>query len=280
MPKKWILITGASTGIGRATTEVLSARNFGVYACARKKEDLDNLRKIENVVPIKLDVTNTEDIKLALKCVKNSNTGLFGIVNNAGISKVGPLMELPDEDLTEQFEVNFMGVHKVTKAFFPLVLEAKGRIIMISSDSGFFAAPFYGAYCASKFALEGYSDSLRRELLLYGVKVALIQPGTITTAIWDKINIEEFENKESLFKQEALEFGNYAINKGKTKGLSPNVVAEKIYKALTEKTPKLRYLVSENPKRHKIIKFSEYISSGRIVDNMIKKELEELKKNT
>jgi NAD(P)-dependent dehydrogenase (short-subunit alcohol dehydrogenase family) len=271
--EKWVLVTGASTGIGRAVTEFLAAHDFCVYAGARKKGDLDSLAQIENVVSIRLDVTIPEEVSAALDFVKARGTGLYALVNNAGNVVAGPLMDIPTADLNTQFEVNLYGVHRVTRTFFPLILESKGRIIMVSSNAGFFAAPFFGPYNASKFAVEGYSDSLRRELLLYDVKVIIIQPGSINTPIWRKGEalLETFP--DSMFEVEARKIGEYAIRKGTTEGLPPIMVAEEVHKALTKKKPKLRYIVAPDRLRNFLLK--HFPASW--IDKTIKKELEKFK---
>jgi len=274
---KLILITGSSTGIGRACAEFLVKNGFKVYAGARKQADLDDLGKIPGIIPLKLDVTNQVDIDNAVKFIKSKKTGLFGLMNNAGIAVAGPLMEISDEDFERQFQVNLFGIHRITKAFFPFLLESKGRIIMMSSDSGFFATPFFGPYCSSKFALEGYSDSLRRELLLFGVKIILIQAGRITTPIWDKgekiLNDSNFNQKNSLFTKMARNIGEYAVKKGRTEGLEPIAIGKLVYKILTITKPKLRYLIAPNPLKYKIIK----LLPGSRIDHKIKRELEEIK---
>lgn len=272
---KWILITGASTGIGRATTEYLASEGFSIYACARKDSDIRELNEIDNVKAIKLDVTDETSILEAVKIINDSKTGLYSLVNNAGITKVGPLMDLPTQDIVDQFEVNLFGVHRVTKAFFPLLLESKGRIIMISSNSGFFGAPFMGPYCSSKFALEGYSDSLRRELLIYGVKVVILQPGRVQTAIWGKVekSIDDFDNQSSMFEKEARAIGDYSLKKAKTNSLDPLQVALLIHEVLLTEKPKTRYLIVPDKFRNRMLKFL----SDKRIDNMIGKELIKLK---
>ncbi|MDD1778366.1 MAG: SDR family oxidoreductase [Candidatus Helarchaeota archaeon] len=271
--QKWVLVTGASTGIGRAVTEYLASHGFSIYAGARKSSDLEELAKIEHVTPLQLDVTKDQDVITAVDFVKKQGTGIFALVNNAGIASAGPLMDITEEELREQLEVNLIGVHRVTKAFFPLLLASKGRIMMMSSNSGFFAAPFFGPYNASKFALEGYADSLRRELLLYDVKVVILQPGNINTPIWKKGEQLLDKYPDSMFKVEARKLGEYAINKGNTRGLPPQKVAETVYKALTKKQPKLRYLIAPDRLRNFFLK--RFPASW--VDNIIKGELEKLK---
>lgn len=270
---KWVLVTGASTGIGRVVTEFIASHGFSVYAGARKSEDLEELAKLENVTPISLDVTKGEDVAAAVEFVREQGNGLFALINNAGIAGAGPLMDIPEEELWEQFEVNLIGVHRVTRAFFPLLLESKGRIIMMSSNSGFFAAPFFGPYNASKFALEGYSDTLRRELLLYDVKVIIIEPGSINTSIWKKGEVLLEKYPESMFQKEARKIGEYAIKKGTTRGLSPLKVAEAVYKALTKKKPNLRYMIAPDKFRNFLLKRLP----ASWIDNTLKKELEKFK---
>jgi len=269
-----VLVTGASTGIGLAITQYLASRGMHVFAGARKQEALESLAKNPNVTPIPLDVTKAEDIKQAKKIIEEKTAGLFGLVNNAGIGNGGPLMDVSVEDLRAQFEVNLFGVHQITQAVFPLLLKAKGRIVMMSSDSGFFATPFFGPYCSSKFALEGYSDSLRREIIPYGVKVIIIEPGRITTPIWDKG--EKYLNKyaDSLFAVEAQAIGKYAIRKGKTAGLSPLEVAKTVYQVLTVPNPKLRYIVAENKFEYQMMK----ILPASYVDKLTLKKVQKVVK--
>ncbi len=271
--KKWVLITGASTGIGRASAEYLACHGFKVYGSVRNKKDYQELVAIPNITPIIIDVTDEETIQKAFHYLKSQNTDLVGLINNAGIARAGPLMDLPIQDLQEQFDVNIFGVHRITKTFFPLLKETEGRIIMISSDSGFFATPFFGPYCSSKFALEGYSDSLRRELLLCNMKVILIQPGRVSTPIWDKGEELLKQEEKSIFMKYAKRLGKQAIKKGKTTGIAPIEVAKVIHKALTEKKPKLRYLIAPNTFKYRLIKFLP----EKLVDKLVNKEFKQLK---
>ncbi|HOD16368.1 MAG TPA: SDR family oxidoreductase [Spirochaetota bacterium] len=268
--KKWVLITGASTGIGRACAELLASSGFGVYACARKKGDLADLARIPGIEPVALDVTSAKDVKAAAALVARRKTGLYGLVNNAGIAVAGPLIDVTDEDLLRQFDVNLFGVHRVTRAFLPLLMESAGRIVMISSDSGFFATPFFGPYCSSKFALEGYADSLRREMLLCGVKVVIIQPGRVATPIWDKGEKMLQGGGTEPFAGIARRLGEHAIKKGKSTGLQPVLIARLVQEALTKVKPRLRYLIAPSTLKYRIIKL---LPAGR-VDEMVRKELE------
>jgi NAD(P)-dependent dehydrogenase (short-subunit alcohol dehydrogenase family) len=266
--KKWVMITGASTGIGRACAELLASSGFGVYACARKKKDLDCLARIQNIEPVALDVTNPADVKQAAALIARKKTGLCGLVNNAGIAVAGPLIDITDEDMLKQFAVNLLGVHRVTRTVLPLLIESGGRVVMMSSDSGFFATPFFGPYCSSKFALEGYADSLRREMLLCGVKVVIIQPGRVATPIWDKG--EEMLDRKGTepFAGVARRLGEHAIRKGKSTGLPPVEIARVVQEALTTEKPRLRYLVAPSTFKYRIIK----LLPGSRVDAMVKKE--------
>lgn len=267
---KWILVTGASTGIGRAAAQYLAGAGFKVYAGARKPSDLNELAAMDNVVPLRLDVTNDEDVSAAFEYVSGQGTGLFGLLNNAGVALAGPLMDLDVDEIKKQFDISLMGVHRVTRAFFPLLLKAKGRIVMMSSDSGFFATPFFGPYCSAKFALEGYSDSLRRELMSLGIKVVIVQPGRINTPIWDKGEplLDGFAG--SIFEKQARALGEYAIRKGKSTGLPPVEVGKIVYEAFTRENPKLRYLIAPSKTKYYLIK----VLPGFMVDRMIKKELD------
>jgi NAD(P)-dependent dehydrogenase (short-subunit alcohol dehydrogenase family) len=269
-----VLITGASSGIGRAAAEYLAARGFQVYAGARNREALEDLSQIPNVTALQLDVTRPQEILAARNAIEAKGTGLFGLVNNAGITEAGPLMDVETDALRAQFEVNFFGVHAVTRTFFPLLHQSQGRIVMISSDSGFFATPFVGPYCASKFALEGYSDSLRREVTQHGVRVILIEPGRIATPIWDKAEKEILPARHapSIFWKEASAVGCHAIAKGRRCGLPPLAVAESIHRALTRRHPRLRYIVARNRLEYTLMK----ILPGAWVDRLVFRKLRKI----
>jgi NAD(P)-dependent dehydrogenase (short-subunit alcohol dehydrogenase family) len=271
---KWVLVTGASTGIGFATTKLLAESGFGVYAGARKQADLAKLGSMQNVVPLQLDVQRDADVQAAFDTVSKAGTGLFGIVNNAGIAKAGPLMDVPVEDMIEQFDVNVIGVHRVTRAFLPLVVACKGRVVMMSSDSGFFATPIFGPYCASKFAIEGYSDSLRREMAILGVTVAIIEPGRIATPIWNKGEAMLAREGTSPLMSLAKKVGRHAINSGNKKGISPVEVAKAVHHALTSKRPKARCIVASNKMEYKLLR----VLSTSTVDSLVAKEMRTIEK--
>ncbi len=264
---KYVLVTGASTGIGLETTRFLASKGFSVYAGARKKEDIDNLNSLENVVAVKLDVTSSSDIESAFNQI--SQTGLFGLVNNAGVAVSGPLLDLTYDDLKFQFDVNLFGLHEVTRTFYPLLKESKGRIVNVSSVAGHIAPPFLGAYSASKFALEAYSDSLRRELDPIGIKVVIIEPGDVKTPIWDKRYVDIDKIEQSDFGVRARKMERILVKRAKKKGLEPIKIAEKIYDGLTKKNPKHRYLITRNNLSHRI---TRNLPSGW-VDSFLRKNI-------
>ena len=243
--ERWILITGAGSGIGRATSKLLAENGFKIYASDLIKESVEEIGQHSNITPIKLDVTSEEELKQLIPLFEK--TGLWGVVNNAGIALGGPLMELPMEELRKQFEINFFSMHRVNQIVFPYILRQKGRYIIISSNAGKFAAPFIGPYSSSKYATEGYVDSLRRELMLLGVKVVKIKPGRTKTSIWDKGKhlIPLYEN--GAFGESVKKAGAVLISEGKEKSLEPIEIAKIILKALTVKNPRVKYAKVPNP---------------------------------
>jgi NAD(P)-dependent dehydrogenase (short-subunit alcohol dehydrogenase family) len=248
-----VVVTGASTGIGYAACQVLIRRGFRVFGSVRTQADADRLREQlgTNYVPVLFDVTDPSSVNQAAAAVREAagEERLFGLVNNAGIAVAGPLAYLPLERFRLQIEVNLLGVHTVTQAFLPLLgteptrLGEPGRIVNISSVSGRLAVPFLGAYAASKFGLEGYSDSLRRELMLFGIKVILIEPGAVVTPIWEKaegIVVQQFP--DTPYDRSLLLFAGQAMKEAKT-GFPPEKVGELIWRVLTTPRPRARYAI-------------------------------------
>jgi len=182
-PLKAVLVTGASSGIGRKITERLAARGFFVYAGARAQKDLDALGAINNVQPLRLDVTVPADIDAAVATVTKGGRGLYGVVNNAGVVGVAPLLEITDQELQFVLDVNLFGPVRITRAFAPLLLEAKGRVVNISSLNGIVVSPMIGAYSISKHGIEAYGEGLAAELARFGVRVSLIEPGNYGSEI-------------------------------------------------------------------------------------------------
>lgn len=183
MAQKAVLVTGASSGIGRKITEVLSQNGYFVYAGARKAEDLKELNTLKNVQSVRLDVTVPGDIAAAVETVKRGGKGLHGVVNNAGIAIVAPLIEVEESELSSLFNVNVFGPYRITKAFAPMIIESKGRVVNISSISGILSGPYFGPYSMSKHAIEAYGDALAAEMLRFGVRVSLIEPGNYRSEI-------------------------------------------------------------------------------------------------
>src|SRR5438093_1841345 len=183
-----VVVTGASTGIGAAIARDLSGRGFRVFGTVRRAEDEAALERA-GVTAVRMDVTDPTSIARAREQVERALAGapLEGLVNNAGIPAAGPLELFPLDELRRVLEVNLVGVLAVTQAFLPLLKASRGRIVNMSSIAGLGALPFMGPYAASKFALEAMSDSLRRELLPFGVRVIVIEPGSFKTAIWSKV---------------------------------------------------------------------------------------------
>src|SRR6185436_12449117 len=206
-----VVVTGVSTGIGWGILKVLTQKGFRVFGSVRKTEDAERLSKEfgENYVPLIFDVTDEPAVQAAAKQVREQLHGetLFGLVNNAGIAIAAPLIHVPTDDFRHQLEVNLVSVLIVTKAFVPLLGSdrsqrgAPGRIVNISSVGGKNGGPFLGPYSASKHGLEGFSESLRRELMLYGIDVIIIGPGSVATPIWDKgekTDLSQYENTDYL----------------------------------------------------------------------------------
>jgi NAD(P)-dependent dehydrogenase (short-subunit alcohol dehydrogenase family) len=267
--KKWVLVTGAASGIGRATTLLLAEREFGVYAADLASKELDDLNRTGDIETIRLDITSDSDIGQACAFIGTKGTGLSALINNAGIFSPGPLMALPVERLIRQYEVNVFGTHRITKAFFPMLLETKGRIVNMSSVAGYVATPFSGPYASSKHALEGWSDALRRELLPLGIKVIVIEPALVNTPLWDRDlegRIEQF--RDTIFYDANRKKLEHEAAEAKTHGVHPDVVAGTVYQALIRKNPKPRYLVTNHPVQHRLVK----ILPDSILDRLVAKE--------
>jgi NAD(P)-dependent dehydrogenase (short-subunit alcohol dehydrogenase family) len=242
---KSVVVTGVSTGIGWGITKVLIQKGFRVFGSVRKTADAERLSREfgGNFVPLIFDVTDEPAVQTAAQQVREQLKGetLFGLVNNAGIAVPGPLIYLSTDEFRNQLEVNLVSVLIVTKAFVPLLgtdrsLHGKpGRIINVSSAGGKNGGPFLGAYSASKHGLEGFSESLRRELILYGIDVIIIGPGSVATPIWDKaeqMDISPYEKTE--FFEAAMRVQKYMINDGRN-GYPPEKVGEVTLEALTYK---------------------------------------------
>ena len=248
---KTVVITGASTGIGRSAAEYLADKGWRVYAGVRKQADADEIAdEARGLIPIILDVTKQDQVDAAAETIRTALDGqkLAGLVNNAGIANMGPLALQPQEDFEALFTVNTFWLLRATQAFLPLLgmdetLQGDpGRIINITSVGGRLASPFLGAYTATKHAVESMTDSFRRELVIYGIDAIAIGPGAVKTPIWDKA---EDKNKDQSYANsewsEPLEKFIETMLKGGREGLDPDEVSELLEAALSADNPKARY---------------------------------------
>jgi NAD(P)-dependent dehydrogenase (short-subunit alcohol dehydrogenase family) len=178
-----VLITGTSSGIGLRMTEVLSQNGFFVFAGARKPADLERLDAMENVKSVRLDVTIQSEIDAAAEFVRAEGRGLYGLINNAGVAVMGPLIEMSEQDMDFQLDVNLFGPYRVTKAFADLLIESEGRVLTVSSIAGILSGPYIGAYSMSKHGVEAFTDVLAAELERFNVEVAAVEPGNYKSQI-------------------------------------------------------------------------------------------------
>lgn len=250
---KSVVVTGVSSGIGWGVTKILTSHGVHVFGSVRKASDGDALQAEfgDLFTPLLFDVTDEAAIAAAAAQVRTALKGqkLFGLVNNAGIAVSGPLLHLSIDEFRTQMEVNVTGQLMVTQAFAPLLgadeelAGSPGRIVMISSAAGKNGAPFLGAYAASKHALEGLSESLRRELMIFGIDVVIVGPGPVATKIWDKaeeVDITPFLNTPFAPGLERIK--KYMIDMGK-KGFPPEKLGQVVWHALSADQPKTRYAV-------------------------------------
>ena len=246
---KTVLVTGASTGIGRKITEHLAARGYFVYAGARKEKDLRELNAIENVQSIRLDVTIQEEIDAAVETITQAGRGLYGVVNNAGVAIVGPLIEVEEDDLHFLMNVNVYGPYRITKAFSSLIIEAKGRIVTIGSISGILSGRFLGPYSMSKHAVEAYTDALAAEMASLDVHVSVVEPGNYRSQMGANVLRRMEENNQtfagSRFEEQLQPMLSQATDPH-ADGKEPDEVAEAVIHALFDENPKRRYMVVPN----------------------------------
>jgi NAD(P)-dependent dehydrogenase (short-subunit alcohol dehydrogenase family) len=263
---KTILVTGAAHGIGQAIAEYLALKGDKVIATDFDSKGLEKFDSIENIHGIYMDVTKSESIKSAVQEVKKITDGLDCLVNNAGLFFGGPLVEVEIADFEKIFDVNVLGFVRVTKAFFPLLKNRKGRVINMSSEVGRIAFPFNGPYSMTKYSVEAFTDSLRREFNFIGMKVIAIQPGAIDTSLPEKtaesyrkyLENSEFEKQMSRVWT-VLEKEKYA---------DPKHVGQTVYKATHRRKPKLRYRVKNN-KQRRLIEFFPSKLADFLIRNFI-----------
>jgi len=282
--KQSVVLTGASTGIGWATAKVLLGKGFRVFGTVRKQADADRLSAEfgKDFTPLLADVTDEAALRQAAERVDRMLAGarLAGLVNNAGIVVAGPLLHLAPSEMRRQMEVNVVGPLLVTQAFAPLLgtdparSGRPGRIVQISSVSGKIGVPFVGAYCASKFALEGMSESLRRELMLYGIDVITVAPGPVITPIWDKSIAEDFSHFDATDYGPIIKGFRAFFAVEAKKGLPAETLGHAVHHALTVSKPKARYAVVPQKFKNWTIPM---LLPTRLVDRFIGKQFGLLK---
>jgi NAD(P)-dependent dehydrogenase (short-subunit alcohol dehydrogenase family) len=253
-----VVVTGASTGIGNACALHLDRIGFRVFAGVRRDEDAERLRSSasERLIPLKIEITDSESIDRAAREVETALAGeqLRGLVNNAGIAVSGPVEFLPIDEIRKQLEVNFIGHVAVTQAFLALLRHSRGRIVNIGSVGGEVALPFLSPYAASKHAIEGFSDSLRREVEPLGVRVSVVRPGAVQSSIWERGNAAA-DDLLGKIPPEAFEVYGDAVrgvraaaNQRAKDAIPAQAVADVVEQALTSDKPKTRYVVGRTGK--------------------------------
>ncbi|TPQ36097.1 oxidoreductase [Bradyrhizobium guangdongense] len=274
-----VVVTGASTGIGWATAKVLLGRGFRVFGSVRKQADADRLKAEfgANFTPLMFDVTDEAAVLAAARQVREALNGetLAGLVNNAGVAIAGPVLELAADEFRRQMDINVIGPVIATQAFGPLLGSdpslkgPKGRIVMISSVAGKNGNPFSAPYSASKHAVEGLSESLRRELMLFGIDVIIVAPGAVKTPIWSKAEQMDLSvYKNSPYFPALNKIMAFMMKLGET-GLPAERIGEVVAEALTTAKPRVRYQVTPDPVRHMM----QATLPKRAVDRIVAKRL-------
>jgi NAD(P)-dependent dehydrogenase (short-subunit alcohol dehydrogenase family) len=257
IPRGSVVVTGASSGIGEACALRLARMGYTLFAGVRKDADGEALAAKApegRIVPVHIDVTDAGSIAAAAQTVarRTGETGVAGLVNNAGISVAGPLEILDIADLRRQLDVNVIGQVAVTQAFMPHIRKARGRIVNMGSVSGKMAVPFLGPYAASKFALEAITDSLRQELRPWGIRVSIVEPGAVATPIWDKGQeyADEVERRLSpggvAMYRKQIDALRALAKDAAGRGIPADQVARAVAHAIASKRPKTRYVVGRD----------------------------------
>lgn len=277
---KSVVITGASTGIGWASAKLLLDKGFAVFGSVRKQADADRLKAEfgASFTPLIFDVTDEPAVLAAAREVRVALNGekLAGLVNNAGIAVAGPVLGLSADEFRRQMDVNVIGPIIATQAFGPLLgadpslKVPPGRIVMISSVAGKSGNPLTSAYVASKHAIEGLSESLRRELMLFGIDVVIVAPGPVKTPIWSKgqeaADISRYQNSPYL---PALQKASAFMQQLESIGLPAEMIAERVHDALTLPNPKVRYHIAPDTMRHLLAA----VLPKRMMDRIIARRL-------
>ena len=250
-----VLVTGASTGIGRNLTETLAGNGYHVYAGARKDKDLAALDAIDNVTAVRLDVTKKDQLDAVVKMIKENGTGLYGLVNNAGVGGGGTVVETPVKDQTFVYTVNVEGVYRTTKAFAPLVIESKGRIVTTGSIAGTISSwPGFSAYAGSKHWIEAYTDSLAAEMEPLGVAVSVVEPGNYKSSIRRSSMARGIEKTKAAGGKvtEEMQKAYESTAERELSYKEPDEVSEAFMHALFHEKPLRRYVVVPNAKEQEM----------------------------
>tara|TARA_B110000971_G_C20011706_1_gene501869 strand:- start:150 stop:1001 length:852 start_codon:yes stop_codon:yes gene_type:complete len=275
-----VVVTGASSGIGRQISKTLVENGYRVFGSVRNKADgkAVSAELGENFSPLVFDVTSEKDVQAAAKQVEAELNGekLAGLINNAGIAVFGAIQNLSAEEFRYQFDVNLMGVFHCTQAFMGLLgadterTGAPGKIINISSVSGEAGMPFMGAYNMSKFGLEGFSEALRRELMLFGIDVVIIAPGPVKTAIWGKVDkapmLARYDN--SPYRKAITKVIGFTEGMERA-GCEPDVISQRALNILTSAKPKTRYRIDVQSGQNRFLA----MLPKRLADKMIAKQM-------
>ena len=247
--KKSILITGASSGIGRNLAETLADKGYHVYAGARKPEDLEALDAIDNITAVRLDVTKQDDVDAAVALIRDKGTGLYGLVNNAGVGGGGEVLDTPIDDQSFVYRVNVEGVYRTTQAFAPMIIESGGRIVTTGSIAGTLSAfPGFSAYSGSKHWIEAFTDGVATELEPQGVWVAVVEPGNYKSNI-RRSSVSRAMSKIAAAEGEVPDEMKEAYEATAARELSykePDEVSEAFLHALFDEKPLRRYMVVPN----------------------------------
>ena len=271
-----VLITGVSTGIGRATAQLLLERGYHVFGSVRREADADPLRRFPDFVPLVFDVTDAAGRAAAVAAIRESGHRLTGLVNNAGIAVSGPLETITEADYRQQFEVNVFGLLGVTQAVLPLLHEAREAgeenvtIVNVSSVSGYVSSPFTSLYSASKFAVEALTDGLRRELLPFGIDVISVAPGPVKTPIWGKAMTRTEPFVGTRYSEVLTKLGPYVQN-AESAGIAPALVARIILDSLDSQRPRPDRLVMPRSWMIRLLR----LLPKRTVDKIIRKRLDD-----
>jgi len=274
-PGRPVVVTGASSGIGKAIALGLAERGFRVYAGVRRQADADALATHDAITAVILDVTNEDHIAAVVDrlAAEAGPSGLAGVVNNAGIAVAGPMEFIPLADLREQFEINVLGKVAFTQAFMPQIRASQGRIVFIGSVSGLVSSRLLGSYAASKFALEAVADAFRRELQPWGIGVSIVEPGRIATPIWKKsvelamTRLERMPPEATSHYEAVMQDVIRGAEEATRIGTPPAAVAKAVHRALTDARPRTRYFVGTDAH---IINVLRRVLSDPLFDRLIR----------